>query len=129
MKISYRILIINFVIVVLILGSSAVAFYSIMYKVLSSQQSKYLINSANEFIYTYRGFIQDSEDEFNIMLNNNPENLFSGNLKGLKTLDFIFEVDKSGSENIIKKSFDANVINGSKCYTLNDFVNYNPCSI
>ena len=129
MKISYRILIINFVIVVLILGSSAIAFYSIMYKVLSSQQSKYLINSANDFIYDYRGLSQDCEDDFNALANSEPQNIFKENLNKSKSLDFIFQVDSSASKKIINKNYDDNVINGKKCFTLKDFIANNPYSI
>ncbi len=129
MKISYRILIINFVIVVLVLGSSAIAFYSIMYKVLSSQQSKYLTNSANIFIYTYRGLIQDCEDQFNTLASNEPENIFKKNPNENKDIDFIFEVDKTSSQKIINKNFDDNVNNSIKCRTLKEFISNNPCSV
>ncbi len=129
MKISYRILIINFVIVVLVLGSSAVAFYSIMYKVLSSQQSKYLTNSANIFIYTYRGLVQDCEDQFNIIANGEPGNIFKKIPDENKSLDFIFEVDNINSSKIINKVFDENVKDRDKCASLKEFLSYNPCSI
>ena len=64
MKISYRILFITFAVVVLIIGSSAFTFYSIMYNVLSSQQSKYLGNSVDNFSYLYREVFQNTEDDF-----------------------------------------------------------------
>ncbi len=71
MKLSLRILIINFTIVVLILGSAAFAFYSVMYNVLTSQQSKQLQNSLNEFLYTYRDMQQNSDDDFYKIIDNN----------------------------------------------------------
>jgi hypothetical protein len=49
MKISYRILLINFAVVVAILASSALVIYSVMYNIVSSQQSRYLVNSARFF--------------------------------------------------------------------------------
>ena len=129
MKISYRILIINFVIVVLILGSSAVAFYSILYNVLSSQQSKYLLNSANEFIYTYRSFLQDTEDEFRIILKRDADKIFYSSLKDARDIDFIFEVDKTNNHDIIGRTFNNNVFKADKCINIQDFVSLNPYAI
>ncbi|MCH7516366.1 MAG: hypothetical protein IIB08_04455 [Bacteroidetes bacterium] len=63
MKISIRIILINFVVVVLIMGSSVTAFYSVLYKTLSSQKSNSLISSANNFVYAYRSKILEAEDE------------------------------------------------------------------
>ena len=77
MKISFRILFINFAIVAVILISSAVAYYSVMYNVLTSQQSKYLLNSANDFIYSYREMMQNVDDDFAILAGNDPAEVFN----------------------------------------------------
>lgn len=103
MKISYRILIINFAIVVVILGSSAIAFYSIMYNVLSSQQSKYLLNASNNFIYNMRNMLQDADDEFQYIVNNNIENAINSPYLNTKNIDFILETKDKNSEVFIKK--------------------------
>ena len=122
MKISYRLLIINFAIVAVILGSSAVAFYSIVYNVLSSQQSKYLLNSANDFIYAYRAQMQDIDDDFLFLLNNN----FNNTLNNAKDVDFVLESSgKSENLSLIKTLNDKIQIPGN-IFSLNDFITKNP---
>src|SRR5690606_14407035 len=110
MKISYRILFINFAIVTLILVSSAIGFYSIMYNVLSSQQSKHLRNSANVFLYAYRELLQETEDNLVYLLRNETGSLTAGNKLNSKEIDFIFEV----------RNADSSIIN----YTVKDIVNF-----
>jgi len=109
MKISYRILFINFAIVVLILGSSAIAFYSIMYNVLSSQQSKYLLNASNDFNFDTKDLLQESDDEFQYIVGNNIENMFNNSYLNTKNIDFILETQNSNSDVIIKKIYKQNV--------------------
>ena len=91
MKISYRILIINFAIVVLILGSSAFAYYSIMYNVLTSQQSKYLLNSVNDFVFAYREESQNTDDDFSALIKTGLESKFNESELKDKKVDFILE--------------------------------------
>ncbi len=129
MKISYRILIINFAIVALILGSSAIAFYSIMYNVLSSQQSKYLLNSANEFNYTFRSMVSDIQDEFKYAENKNPDNLFSQSLENYKDIDFIIETATSTSNTILNKTFKNSIAFPNSIETMEDFNRRYPCSL
>ncbi len=129
MKISYRILIINFAIVAVILGSSAIAFYSIMYNVLSSQQSKYLLNSANEFNYTFRSMVQDIGDEFRFEVNNNPGSLFSQASGSFKDIDFILETESSSSGVIINKVFKKSIELSSPIQTIRDFNRKYPYAI
>ncbi|HAB52089.1 MAG TPA: hypothetical protein DCE80_07980, partial [Ignavibacteriales bacterium] len=90
MKISYRILFINFFVVVLIIGSASFAFYSIMYNVLTSQQSKYLLKSSNDFIFAYNETFQNTEDDFNQL---SRTELFSGERLKSTSIDFILEQD------------------------------------
>lgn len=110
MKISFRILLINFLIVALILGSSAVAFYTIMYNVLTSQQSKYLLNSANDFIFNFRELNQNLDDEFLSYIKNGKNPDVNPNWK----LDFIFK------ENPINKSIYPQKINKDMIYLPNN---------
>jgi CheY-like chemotaxis protein len=130
MKISYRILLINFAIVALILGSSAIAFYSIMYNVLSSQQSKYLLNASNNFIYNTRNMLQEADDEFQyIVKNNSLENAFSNPLINTKNVDFILETEGINSDVIIKKTYKQNVNFPSAISNLKEFRKNNPYTI
>ncbi|MGA7719882.1 MAG: response regulator [Ignavibacteriaceae bacterium] len=129
MKISYRILIINFAIVVVILGSSAIAFYSIMYNVLSSQQSKYLLNASNNFIYNMRNMLQDADDEFQYIVNNNIENAINSPYLNTKNIDFILETKDKNSEVFIKKIFKQNIFFPSSIKSLKEFRANNPYTI
>jgi len=129
MKISYRILFINFAIVALILGSSALAFYSIVYKVLASQQSKYLLNSASNFIYAYNTQTQEMDDEFLSLANNNFDNNFAASLNDVKNLDFILTSAGSPSSIIINKVYKNIVQIPSPNFSLNDFLYANPYAI
>ena len=97
MKISLRILIINFAIVVLIIGSSAVAFYSIMYNALTSQRSQYLVRSANDFIYAYGEMLQDTEDDFLYFINKSPAIPTLANEKNIDFTRYVNDRTKSCS--------------------------------
>ena len=129
MKISFRILIINFAIVALILGSSAVAYYSIMYNVLSSQHSKYLLNSANQFIYTFSGILQDTDDEFHFLAENGINKEFENSLLNAKNIDFILQTKDSTSGLIIRKVGKNNVYLPSSILTIKDFELNNPFAL
>jgi signal transduction histidine kinase/CheY-like chemotaxis protein/HAMP domain-containing protein len=124
MKIRYRILIINFAIVVLIIGSSAVAFYSIMYNALTSQRSQYLVRSANDFIYAYRELVQDTDDDFLYAIKNSTNLSVSLNEKNI---DFIFEASKSG--NLIKQYSKDFVYIPQKSFSVEEFISNNPSAI
>ncbi len=129
MKISYRILFINFAIVFLIIGSSVFTFYSIMYNVLSSQQSKYLSNSENNFIYVYREILQNTEDDFLFLTKNNHDS----STKSLKipdeypgkNIDFIFSFDKL-SKDLTKIYCKENVNLPHSQIVLESFLEKNP---
>jgi signal transduction histidine kinase/CheY-like chemotaxis protein len=125
MKISYRILIINFAIVVLIIGSSAVAFYSIMYNALTSQRSQYLVRSANDFIYAYRGIMQDTEDDFLYYIKKSPLASLSLNEKNI---DFIFE-NANGSDLLLKRYAKEYVYLHKKSFTVDEFLSNNPYAV
>lgn len=125
MKISLRILLINFAIVAIIIGSSAFAFYSIVYNVLSSQQSKYLRTSVNDFSYTYRQVLLNSEDEF---ISVYERSIARGNgfedAPG-KELDFILQ--STGPENEITEKWVKDFVYVTdKSFTLDEFIKDNP---
>jgi len=127
MKITYRILVINFAIVFLVIGSAAFAFYSIMYSVLTSQHSKYLLNSTNDFIYAYRQTIDNTEEEFLYIIKNGIKQKFSAPQLFEKNIDFILQTN--ASKNIINKACKDNVYISDKTYTLEDFIGLNPYAV
>jgi signal transduction histidine kinase/CheY-like chemotaxis protein len=129
MKISLRIILINFVVVVLVMGVTAIAFYSIMYKTLTSQKSKGLITSANNFAYTYQKTLLNYEDEFIGLTSENIDNIFIYRNLRTQNLDFVLEAQPDGKKRIIKKSFTSDVNIPKRSFTLDRFLEYNPYAI
>ncbi|MCW8803113.1 MAG: ATP-binding protein, partial [Ignavibacteriaceae bacterium] len=128
MRISLRILLINFVIVALILGSSAFAFYSVMYNVLISQQSRQLVSATNNFIYVLRAKIIESEDEFLTLLPNEVETILKTNNLKTNNLDFIVLYDNQSGQ-IINQAINKNVYLPDRAITWEEFLYYNPYSL
>ncbi len=129
MKISFRILFINFAIVAVILISSAVAYYSVMYNVLTSQQTKYLLNSVNDFIYTYREMMQNADDDFAALANNDVNKVFNQKELVDKNLDFILEQTGDSQGIITRKIAKHNVYLANQRFTIRDFSKNNPSAI
>lgn len=95
MKISIRILLINFIIVVLVFVSSTIAFYSLTGKIVSSQQTKNLLNSEKDFVYVLQSVMQDMDDEFLKFIKANRLN----NSPGLQDsrIDFIISANSDST--------------------------------
>jgi signal transduction histidine kinase/CheY-like chemotaxis protein/HAMP domain-containing protein len=134
MKISYRILIINFAIVAVILVSAAVGFYSIVYNILTSQQQKYLLNSANVFLYAYREMLQDTEDDLVYMVRNNSLTFRPGSRLSEKNIDFIFKASGTYGqlESYSVKDFvniPEELLSAGEKFKTEDFLNYNPYAV
>lgn len=127
MKITYRILIINFAIVFLVIGSAAFAFYSIMYSVLTSQHSKYLLNSTNDFIYEYREAVGNTEEDFLYLLKTGINQDFSSHQLFEKNIDFILQINSSNL--IVNKSYKENVKVPDKLFSLEEFISSNPIAV
>ncbi len=128
MRISLRILLINFVIVALILGSSAFAFYSVMYNVLISQQSRQLVSATNNFIYVLRAKLIESEDEFLALLPNEVETILKTNNLKANNLDFIVLYDNQSGQ-IINQATNNNVYLPDRAITWEEFLYYNPYAL
>lgn len=126
MKISLRILLINFLIVVLILGSSFFVFYSIVYDVLTSSQTRNLRQSANNFIYVYRTLQSDTEDDFFSIYNRGIEKFWDEQTLQLKNIDFILELGNEKEEMISKHLTKNYIILPEKEFNIREFKSYNP---
>jgi signal transduction histidine kinase/CheY-like chemotaxis protein len=111
------------------MGVTAIAFYSIMYKTLTSQKSKGLITSANNFAYAYQKTLLNYEDEFIGLTSENIDNIFSYRNLRTRNLDFVLEAQPDGKKRIIKKSFTSDVNIPKKSFTLDRFLEYNPYAI
>jgi len=129
MKISLRILLINFVIVVLIVGSAAIAFYSIMYNVLATQQSQHLIKSASNFVYAYRAEILETEDEFLSLSADDVSQFLSVQKIHNSKIDFIIESEDDGLSNFKRIAVSKNVYVPGKKFGLKEFIEYNPFAL
>ncbi len=129
MKISYRILLINFIIVVIVVGSSAFAFYSIMYNLLNSQQSKYLLNSANDFVYFYNEFLQDMEYDFLYLMKDDVNPQINSDMIKDRNIDFILRSFNDSTKMLASVSFVQPVNIKSQLFTLEEFNRDNPYAI
>jgi signal transduction histidine kinase/CheY-like chemotaxis protein/HAMP domain-containing protein len=109
-----------------VLGSAAIAFNSIMYNTLTSQLSNNIISSSRNFIFTYRSFLDDLDEEFWTLNNKNPDlpferQHFSGNLN-----DFFLEAIPSDETKIVRYASQSGVQIPSEFFTIDEFVKYNP---
>ena len=108
------------------MGSTAIAFYSIMYNTLSSQKSKNLIDSANNFTYAYRNKLLSTEDEFRSLTAENINNAFRFRILRTHDLDFVLEINQQNKGQIIRYSYTSDVVIPQKPFNLNKFLEYNP---
>ncbi len=126
MKISLRILLINFLIVVIILGSSFIVFYNVVYDVLTSSQTSSLRQSATNFIYAHRQLQSESEDDFFTLYDNGIDLIWKEQSLQLKNIDFVLELDSKSEGNILRYSTKSQVHLPPKELSLREFHNTNP---
>lgn len=126
MKISYRILFINFFVVVLIIGSASFAFYSIMYNVLTSLQSKYLLKSSHDFILAYNETFQKTADDFAQL--SKSELFYPDRLKST-SIDFILEKDLKNAKFFSRSAAKEGVNLSLKTSSLEEFIGNNPSAV
>ena len=127
MKINVRLLLIIFSAVVLISVPSTLIFYSSAKELLQKQHSKELINSANDFIFTFQKSLQTIDEEFRRLKKNN--NGFSEINLDSTDLDFIVVVDKYNKilnkYSTVKRTSGINL----KVSKIKEFASYNPSAI
>jgi signal transduction histidine kinase/DNA-binding response OmpR family regulator/HAMP domain-containing protein len=100
MKINAKLLLLTFTIIASVSITSAFIYHTLTKELLLKQQSKNLINSANDFIYTFQQFIDDIDTDF-------QKNLKTQNfLTDERSIDFIFKMENdsvlSASQFMIK---------------------------
>jgi signal transduction histidine kinase/CheY-like chemotaxis protein len=126
MRISYRIILINFTIVVLILGGAGTAFYSIMFNVLTSQQTKYLINSAKGLIYSYDTYQQEIDDEAVLFFENEFSPLYGNKtLDRYRNLDFVIKSINDTNLNFQNSTVTSRVIVAKENISISSFKKIN----
>ncbi len=129
MKINHRIILVNLLIVAIVLGSSAIAFYSIMYNTLTTQQSKIILSSSRNFIFTYRSFVEKIDEEFWTLYSNNLEPIFERPILSGNYNDFYLEANTADSAKIIRLSSKSFVQIPKQDFTINEFLEINPYTI
>ena len=126
MKISLRILLINFLIVAIILGSSFFVFYTIVYDVLTNYQTRNLRQSANNFMYVHRMLLTDIEDDFISLYNSGIDLIWNEQTIQLKNIDFVLELDSRSEGTILRHITNSKIYLPSKEFNLREFNNSNP---
>jgi signal transduction histidine kinase/DNA-binding response OmpR family regulator/HAMP domain-containing protein len=129
MKINHRIILVNLLIVAIVLGSAAIAFYSIMYNTLTTQQSKIIISSSRNFSFTYHSFIDLIDEEFWTLLNKNPELFFDRPILSGNYNDFYLEANTTDSTKIIRASSKNFIQLPNQNFTIEEFIKLNPYAI
>jgi len=89
MKINYRIVIINFIVVLLVLPATAILYYSILSDSLISLQKKSLSVSLNNFISNLQSYSQQLDNSFYLFYRKSKD---FNNIE-VNKLDFVFRVD------------------------------------
>src|SRR5574338_27424 len=129
MKINHRIILVNLLIVAIVLGSSAFAFYSIMYNTLTAQQSKIITSSSKNFLFTYLSFTDNIEEEFWTLSKNYPDLLFDRPVLSGNINDFFLEASITDSTQILKYSVKSFIQIPQQSFTIDEFIQYNPYAI
>lgn len=126
MKISLRILLINFLIVVVIITSAAVAFYSLMYNVIYQKQSEQLLYAANNFTSLFNEKIQTTEEDFQALLKKNSSISLPSNLEDEKNIDFILKSASKQSNEILESLIKKDLLLSVNKRNLLNFFENNP---
>ncbi len=119
MKIRTRILIINFITVIVVISAVTYSFYSIMYNVLEEQQSQSLLKSTNNFIYTYQQYLDAAAIEAASFVELKEKSV------NLRNVDFILR--KHNDSNLYSFTyFNNKIVRSKKKISLEDFISSNP---
>lgn len=129
MKLSLRILLINFVIVLLILGASAIAILTTSQRVLNTQRTQNIQNSASNFSYVYSNELQKTDYEFAGFIDNNLSSVvLRGNLSDAVN-DFIIELEKDGTGSFERIIHSPRVYLPKGELTVKQFLEHNPYAV
>lgn len=127
MKINARLLLINFLVVAIILGGTAVAFYSIVAELLTSQESKRLLISTNDFLNVMEDQFREMDNFISTQTAESAEldidNFFP---EADSPVDFVFKIKNDSL--ILPANIKANsaIQTLPGIFSLTDFVAVNP---
>lgn len=118
MKINVKLFLLTFAIVTFVSVSSAFIYNLLTHQLLKNQQSKSLVNSANDFIFEFQKVVQKIDEDF--------QNISPSVTSLNKTqIDFLFQINQDSS--IIKSSIlmkeELNIYTDVK--NLSDFLKFN----
>ncbi len=119
MKINAKLFLLTFTIITLVSVASAFIYHTLTQQLLQSQQSKALVNSANDFIFAFQDLIENIDEEYQQVVR--P----SGKIHDNSHLDFIFETNSDSL--VIRKSFKikSNVNIYTNVSSMREFLKYN----
>jgi len=100
MKISLRILLINFVIVAIVFLSSTFVYYSLTKKMIVLQHSRSLLNAANDFILNYESELGNIQESF--IKNKASLGTAHKSLSDSKEIDFLF---RTNADSFVDRGF------------------------
>lgn len=129
MKISHRIILVNLLIVAIVLGSVAIAFYSIMYNTLTSQLSQNVINTSGNFNFLYSSLLEDIDNEFYALTSTNPKSLFESRTLIGSLSDFVLEAQAPEDHKIINYATKPFIQIPQLKFDIEEFVKSNPYTI
>ena len=119
MKINAKLFLLTFSIITFVSVTSAFIYHTLAQQLLQSQQSKALVNSANDFIFAFQDLIENIDEEYQSVVKPSVK------ISDSNQLDFLFDIHSDSS--IIGKSFKLkdNVHIYTDVSTLKEFLNYN----
>ena len=118
MKINVKLFLLTFAIITIVSGTSAFIYNILTHQLLKSQQSKALVNSANDFIFEFQKIIQNIDEDFQNSL------VLNSDINAME-LDFLFQVNSDSTLNkstLLRKS-NTNLYTDVK--NLSDFLKFN----
>lgn len=124
MRINVRLLLITFLIVTIVSISSTIIYYNLSNRIIYTQQTKSILNSTNQFIFTFQEANTQLTNDFRTYLNN-P----GGFDIESSSVDFIFTVQKDSliyPENLTSKK---DKIDNRSIITIREFSAYYPNTI
>jgi len=127
MKINVRLLLINFVIVLVVTLTSTAVYYSVTNSFFKNQNSKIILKSANDFIFAIQSEISKVDESFSAFVNKN-ENPTKTNFENTAKPEFDFLFKTANDTLILKNSlrvFNNQIIN-TDCQTVSEFIHKNP---
>ena len=119
MKLNAKLFLLTFSIITIVSVSSAYIYLTLTQNLLKSQQSKALVNSANDFIFSLQTLQEGMDNEFREYQNYNED------IEMYKNIDLVFRADQDS--NIVKESIIAkdNIKIYKDVLNVKEFLNYN----